>query len=99
MKRIGAISTIYGMLGVFSALSLTLLFSNFAFLWVAYTKPIGPSADAIYDGYEVVSEVGRSIPWVETAFFFLRNLVEMVETKSELEVGIIQLFRMLLRCR
>lgn len=40
----------------------------------------------VYQGWEVVSQVAETLPWIGVAFYLLNDLVEIVDTKFELEV-------------
>lgn len=40
----------------------------------------------LYQGWEVVSQVAETLPWIGVAFYLLNDLVDIVDTKFELEV-------------
>lgn len=40
----------------------------------------------VYQGWEVVSRVAETLPWIGVAFYLLNDLVDIVDTKFELEV-------------
>lgn len=40
----------------------------------------------VYQGWEVVSRVAETLPWIGAAFYLLNDLVDIVDTKFELEV-------------
>lgn len=50
----------------------------------------------VYQGWEVVSRVAETLPWIGAAFYLLNDLVDIVDTKFELEV--LHTFFKFLRC-
>lgn len=44
-------------------------------------------AGRVYYGWDVVSRVAETLPWIGAAFFLLNDLVDIVDTKFELEVS------------
>lgn len=44
-------------------------------------------AGRVYYGWDVVSRVAETLPWIGAAFCLLNDLVDVVDTKLELEVN------------
>lgn len=44
-------------------------------------------AGRVLYGWDVVSRVAETLPWIGAAFFLLNDLVDVVDTKFELEVN------------